>query len=147
MLLLGRFVKLERGSDIAKLRHFIHELGWIDLLAVVFEAFAWALFLSVAYANHVETRIPLTQLLLQTYAPYFWGFVVTLGIAIPLLLEIALMRTDPLGKIAAFAVPVIFLAVIIGGYTLRYIVVATAYYYSPFTPLVNAASQWGPWWS
>jgi len=147
MLLLGRFVKLERGSDIAKLRHFIHELGWIDLLAVIFEAFAWALFLSVAYANHVETRIPLTHLLFQTYAPYFWGFVVTLGIAIPLLLEIAFMRTDPLGKFAAFAVPVIFLAVMIGGYTLRYIVVATAYYYSPFTPLVNAASQWGPWWS
>ncbi|CCC80723.1 NrfD/PsrC family molybdoenzyme membrane anchor subunit [Thermoproteus tenax] len=147
MLLLARFVKLERGSDLAKLRHFIHELSWIDLLAVIFEAFAWIIFLSVAYANHMETRIPLTQLLFVNYAPYFWGFVVTLGIAIPLLLEIALMRTDPLGKFAAYAVPIIFLAVMIGGYTLRYIVVATAYYYSPFTPLTEAVSQWGPWWS
>ncbi len=147
MLLLGRFAKLERGSDVAKLRHFIHELSWVDLLAVLFEAFAWIIFLSVAYANHVEARIPLTQLLFQEYAPYFWGFVVTLGIAVPLLLELALLRVDPLGKFAAYAIPVIFIAVMVGGYTLRYIVIATAYNYSPFTPLTEAVSQWGPWWS
>lgn len=147
MLLLGRFLKLERGSDITKLRHFLHELSWIDLFAVVFEAFAWALFLSVAFSNHVEAEIPLTQLLFHEYAPYFWGFVVTLGIAIPLLLEIALMKADPLGKFAAYAIPVIFIAVMIGGYTVRFIVIATAYYYHPFTPLLQAKSQWGPWWS
>lgn len=147
MLLLGRFVKLERGSDLARLRMFLHELSWADLLAVLFEAFAWALFISVAYANHIEARIPLTQLLFQTYAPYFWGFVITLGIAIPLLLELTLLKADPLGKFAAYAIPIIFISVMVGGYMLRYIVIATAYYYSPFTPLTNAVSQWGPWWS
>ncbi|MFB6490108.1 MAG: NrfD/PsrC family molybdoenzyme membrane anchor subunit [Thermoproteus sp. AZ2] len=147
MLLLGRFVKLEKGSDIAKLRHFVHEVSWIDLLAVVFEAFAWVLFISVALANHMETRIQLDQLLLGEYAPYFWGFVIALGIAIPLLLEITLLRVDPLGNFAKIAIPIIFIAVMAGGYMLRYIVIAAAYYYTPFTPLTSATSQWGPWWS
>lgn len=147
MLLLGRFVKLERGSDVAKLRHFIHEVSWIDLLAVVFEAFGWVLFISVAVANQAETAVQLNQLLFGSYAPYFWGFVITLGIAIPLLLEIALMRTDPLGNFAKIAIPIIFIAVMVGGYMLRYVVIAAAYYYNPFTPLTGATSQWGPWWS
>ncbi|MFP3074972.1 MAG: NrfD/PsrC family molybdoenzyme membrane anchor subunit [Caldivirga sp.] len=148
-LLVARFfytpgVKTDGGAFDA--RHLIHELGWVDLLAEIFEGFSWALFLTVAYANHYETRIPLTQLLLQTYAPYFWGFVITLGIAIPLLLEIALLKVDPMGTFAKWAIPVIFITVIIGGYMLRYIVIAVAYYYAPFTPLVNAKPQWGPWW-
>ena len=148
-LLVARFfytpgVKTDGGAFDA--RRLIHELGWVDLLAVIFEGFSWALFLTVAYANHYEARIPLTQLLLQTYAPYFWGFVITLGIAIPLLLEIALLKVDPMGTFAKWAIPVIFIAVIIGGYMLRYIVIAVAYYYAPFTPLVNAKPQWGPWW-
>jgi len=148
-LLVARFfytpgIKTDGGAFDA--RHLIHELGWVDLLAVIFEGFSWALFLTVAYANHYEARIPLTQLLLQTYAPYFWGFVITLGVAIPLLLEIALLKVDPMGTFAKWAIPVIFIAVIIGGYMLRYIVIAVAYYYAPFTPLVNAKPQWGPWW-
>ena len=148
-LLVARFfympnIKTDGGSfDV---RHLLHELSWVDLLAVIFEGFAWTLFLTVAYTNHYEARIPLTELLLQTYAPYFWGFVVTLGIAIPLLLEIALLRVDPMGNFAKWAVPVIFIAVIVGGYMLRYIVIAVAYYYAPFTPLINAEPQWGPWW-
>ncbi|MGC8544258.1 MAG: NrfD/PsrC family molybdoenzyme membrane anchor subunit, partial [Vulcanisaeta sp.] len=136
-------VKTDGGAvttfSVEELRGILHELSWIDLLAVVFEAFSWALFLTVAYANHYEARIPLTQLLLQTYAPYFWGFVITLGIAIPLLLEIALLRVDPLGNFAKWAIPIIFIAVMVGGYTLRYIVIAVAYYYAPFTPLTHAS--------
>ena len=131
---------------VEEVRAVLHELSWIDLLAVIFEAFSWALFLTVAYANHYEARIPLTQLLLQTYAPYFWGFVVTLGIAIPLLLEIALLRVDPLGNFAKWAIPIIFIAVMVGGYVLRYVVIAVAYYYAPLSPLVHATYQWGPWW-
>ncbi|MFP3303373.1 MAG: NrfD/PsrC family molybdoenzyme membrane anchor subunit [Caldivirga sp.] len=148
-LLVARFfytpgVKTDGGAFDA--RRLIHELGWVDLLAVIFEGFSWALFLTVAYANHYEARIPLTQLLLQTYAPYFWGFVITLGIAIPLLLEIALFKVDPMGTFAKWAILVIFIAVMLGGYMLRYIVMAVAYYHAPFTPLVNAEPQWGPWW-
>jgi len=148
-LLVARFfytpgVKTDGGAfDV---RRLIHELGWVDLLAVIFEGFSWALFLTVAYANHYEAKIPLTQLLLQTYAPYFWGFVITLGIAIPLLLEIALLKVDPMGTFAKWAILVIFIAVMVGGYMLRYIVMAVAYYHAPFTPLVNAEPQWGPWW-
>jgi formate-dependent nitrite reductase membrane component NrfD len=149
-LLVARFfytppgVKADGGAfDV---RRLIHELGWIDLLAVVFEAFSWALFLTVAYANHYEARIPLTQLLLQTYAPYFWGFVITLGIAIPLLLEIVLFRIDPMGTFGKWAILIIFIAVMLGGYMVRYIVLTVAYYYAPLTPMVNAEPQWGPWW-
>ncbi|WP_243666250.1 hypothetical protein [Vulcanisaeta sp. JCM 16159] len=41
---------------------------------------------------------------------------------------------------------IIFIAVMVGGYTLRCVVIATAYFHMPITPFYNTQPQWGPWW-
>lgn len=102
---------------------------------------------SVAMANHYLAGLDLYELLFGAYAPMFWGgVVISIGIAIPLLLEIALLRVNPLNRTAAVMIAIIFVAVIVGGYTLRYVVIATAYFHTPITPFYNTQPQWGPWW-
>jgi len=152
-LLVARFfekapatVTVKTDGGASELVHVLHELSWIDLLGEIFEGFGWAVFIAVALANHYLSSLNLYELLFGTYAPYFWGFVVSLGVAIPLLLEIALLRVNPLSRTAAIIIPIIFLAVMIGGYSLRYVVIATAYFHSPITPFYSAEPQWGPWW-
>ena len=137
-------VKADGGTS--EIVHVLHELSWLDLLAEIFEGFAWALFIAVALANHYLSGLNLYELLFGTYAPMFWGVVISLGIAIPLLLEIALLRVNPLTTTAAIMIAIIFIAVMIGGYSLRYVVIATAYFHQPIPPFYNTQPQWGPWW-
>lgn len=137
-------VKTDGGTS--ELAHVLHELGWIDLLGEIFEGFGWALFIAVAIANHYLAGINLYQLLFGSYASLFWGIVISLGIAIPLLLEIVLMKVNPLSSTGAIIIAIIFAAVMIGGYTLRYVVIATAYFHAPIPPFYNTQPQWGPWW-
>ncbi len=48
---------------------------------------------------------------------------------------------------AAIMIVIIFIAVMVGGYSLRYTVIATAYFHSPIPPFYNTQPQWGgPWW-
>ncbi|WP_243681518.1 NrfD/PsrC family molybdoenzyme membrane anchor subunit [Vulcanisaeta souniana] len=95
-------------------------------------------------ANHYLAGLDLYELLFGAYAPMFWGgVVISIGIAIPLLLEIALLRVNPLNRTAAVMIAIIFVAVIVGGYTLRYVVIATAYFHTPITPFYNTQPQWG----
>ncbi|WP_069807347.1 NrfD/PsrC family molybdoenzyme membrane anchor subunit [Vulcanisaeta thermophila] len=154
-LLIARFFEIPRTSvktdggvvvSVEEVRGVIHELGWVDLLGVVFEGFSWALFISAALANHYLSSLSLYELLFGDYAGYFWGFVISLGIAIPLLLEIVMLRVDPIGAFTRYAIPIIFIAVMVGGFTLRYVVIATAYFHVPIPPFYNTTPQWGPWW-
>lgn len=152
-LLVARFfervpttVTVKADGGASELVHVLHELSWIDLLSEVFEGFSWALFIAVALANHYLAGLNLYELLFGDYAPMFWGVVISLGVAIPLLLEIALLRVNPLSRTAAIIIPIVFIAIMVGGYSLRYVVIATAYFHSPIPPFYNTQPQWGPWW-
>jgi formate-dependent nitrite reductase membrane component NrfD len=50
------------------------------------------------------------------YAPLFWGGLVVVGLAVPLVLEVLLHGTRTLGAISA-------VLVLIGGFVLRYVIV------------------------
>ena len=141
MLLTTLFIKDESAKE-----H--NTLLWsrVDLYSVIAEAILTALFLAIGVYNPGAST-SVYQILFGRFSVYFWVLVVTLGLAIPLLLEVSLHKISPNKYI--YVVPVITLLVLIGAASLRYyVVIASAYYYPPLSPFTPTQLQfpWGtPW--
>lgn len=118
----------------------------IDLGAEISEAVLTALFLYIGYISSYAS-VPVYEILFGRYSIYFWVLVVTLGLAIPMLLELALHKVNP--NHYKYIVPVITVLVLTGAVALRYyVVVAPAYFYPPLSPFTPTQLQfpWGtPW--
>ena len=118
----------------------------VDLYSVIAEAILTALFLAIGVYNPGASE-PVYQVLFGEFSVYFWILVVTLGFAIPLLLEISLHKVNP--KHYKYIVPVITILVLVGAASLRYYVaIASAYFYPPLSPFSPTQMQfpWGSVW-
>jgi len=118
----------------------------IDLFSEIGEAILTALFLYIGILNP-NSVISVQQVLYGRYSAYFWTLVVTLGLAIPMLLEIVMHKISPYKY--KYIVPIITILVLIGAASLRYyVVIASAYYYSPLSPFTPIQLQfpWGTTW-
>ncbi|MCY0859618.1 MAG: polysulfide reductase NrfD [Sulfolobaceae archaeon] len=118
----------------------------LDFIALSLEAILTAAFLyfGLIYYHAYESMY---QVVFGSYANEFWTFVVTLGIAIPMVAEIALHKVNP--KHYIWMIPLIFILVLIGAFSLRYfVVIAPAYYYPPLSPFTPIQYQfpWGTTW-
>jgi formate-dependent nitrite reductase membrane component NrfD len=118
----------------------------IDLYAEASEAILTALFLYIGYISTYASE-SVYQVLFGRYSIYFWVLVVTLGIAIPMLLELALHKVNP--RYYKYIIPFVTLLVLIGAVSLRYyVVIASAYFYPPLSPFSPTQMQfpWGTCW-
>ena len=118
----------------------------IDLYSVIAEAILTALFLAIGVYNPNASE-SVYQVLFGEFSVYFWVLVVTLGFAIPLLLEVSLHKVNP--KHYKYIVPVITILVLVGAASLRYYVaIASAYFYPPLSPFSPTQMQfpWGTVW-
>lgn len=118
----------------------------LDFIALSLEAILTAAFLyfGLIYYHAYESMY---QVVFGIFSPEFWTFVVTLGLALPMLAEIILHKVSP--KHYVWMVPLIFILVLIGAYSVRYfVVIAPAYYYTPLSPFTPIQYQfpWGTTW-
>ena len=133
-------------KDEGTMHHNVLLWSNVDLYAVISEAILTALFLAIGVYNPNASE-PVYQVLFGEFSVYFWVLVVTLGIAIPLLLEISLHKIGP--KHYKYVVPIITILVLIGAASLRYyVVIASAYFYPPLSPFSPTQMQfpWGTVW-
>lgn len=135
-------------KDVGEKERTIAFLSTVDLFAVASEAVLLGLYLYIGFV-FARAFQSVEELLFGTWAFYFWLLVVTIGIVIPLLLELAMHKVNPRHYI--WMVPLVFLLVLIGAFSLRYFaVIAAAYYYPPLSPLSPTQMQfpfgtrWGP---
>lgn len=118
----------------------------VDLYAEISEAILTALFLYIGVLSSYAS-ISVYEILFGRYSLYFWVLVVTIGLTIPMLLEILLHRLNPTKY--KYIVPIITVLVIIGAVALRYyVVIASAYFYPPLSPFTPTQLQfpWGTCW-
>ena len=133
-------------KDEGTMHHNVLLWSNVDLYAVTSEAILTALFLAIGVYNPNASE-SVYQVLFGEFSVYFWVLVVTLGIAIPLLLEISLHKIGP--KHYKYVVPIITILVLIGAASLRYyVVIASAYFYPPLSPFSPTQMQfpWGTVW-
>lgn len=141
MLLTTVFIKDESSKE-----HNTLLWSTIDLYSVIAEAILTAMFLAIGVYNP-NASMSVNQVLFGAYSLYFWVLVVTLGVAIPMLLEISLHKISP--KKYIYIVPIITILILIGAVSLRYyVVIASAYYYGPISPFSPTQMQfpWGTVW-
>ncbi|QIW24432.1 hypothetical protein EWF20_09895 [Sulfolobus sp. S-194] len=118
----------------------------IDLFAEISEAVLIVLFLYIGVlSSYASTSV--YEVLFGRYSVYFWVLVVTIGLTIPMLLEILLHRLSP--AMYKYIVVIITILVIVGAVALRYyVVIASAYFYPPLSPFTPTQLQfpWGTCW-
>lgn len=127
LMLLNRFT-----SEHAPRAEALRTLGAVDFWFLVAEAASLLIFLLLAGTNPANGPA-LHSLLGGSLALLFWVGVVTVGIALPLLLEISLEKIHDAAKLAS-TVAVIAVMVLLGGVVLRYSIFAAAYSPIPIAP-------------